>query len=253
MDRIEAMAKVRKLMAMTEARGCTEAEAKTAAGLAAKIMMEYAIESAALDLESAAPVERGPIEIWDDPLDATGGRTEAWKSRLALSIAHQMGCEIVKNGDALKIVGRPDAVQGVRYVYAYCAREVARLTVARAYGNGRVWVRSYRLGLIDAIREAMKAEQNAAKTEAMDKATQRAALGDSNALVLVSRAITLASSQYAETRGFLQGHGYRYRTSYTSARNDASARDRGRSDGAGIYRGSAGGSRQLGRETRRLT
>ena len=215
MNRIDAMAKVKKLMAMTTERGCTEDEAKTAAGLAAKIMMEHAIEAAALEIEHGEKVEQGPCEIWDDPLDTTGGRTEKWRQRLACAIAHQMGCEILSYRDgALKNVGRPDAVQGVRYVYAYCAREVARLTVARAYGNGRLWVRSYRLGLIDAIRAAMKREQEAAASEAREHARQSA---NANALVLVQQAITLASvaTAYGETKGFLQSKGFRYRSTST--------------------------------------
>lgn len=248
MNRNEAMGKVKKLLAMTTERGCTEDEAKTAAGMAAKIMMEHAIEAAALELDGAQAEPESKIGLWDDPLDVDAN---IWKRRLAVAVARQMGCEIINYSGKLKIAGRADTVQGVRYVYAYCAREIDRLARENGTGNGRAWINAYRAGLIDAIRTAMRSEQQAAVNEAKEHARQSA---NANALVLVQKAITLASatSGYNSTKAFLQTQGFRYRSSGGSSygSSDRSARERGREDGAGIYRG--GNSRQIGKETRKL-
>jgi len=251
MDRNEALGKVRKLLAMRTDRGCTEAEASAAAGMAAKIMMAHSIEAASLDIESAQPTDQGPIEIWDDPLDTTGGAKEKWRSRLAVAIARQFGCEILKKGAGLTIIGRPDNVQVVRYVYAYAAREVSRLTISKAYGNGRIWVRSYRLGLIDAIRESIKAEHESARREATEKARTSQ---NQNALVLVSQAIARTSPQtaYLDTKAFLRSQGFVYHSG-RSERSDGTARDAGRRDGAGIYSGSGQSAGQIGTTRRQLT
>lgn len=249
MNRNEAMSKVKKLLAMTTERGCTEDEAKTAAAMAARIMQEHAIEAAGLELESAVTEPEAPMGLWDDPLDST---PNVWKVRLALAVSQQMGCETINYRSHLKIAGRADNVQAVRYIYAYCAREVERLTRENAMGNGRAYVNAYRAGLIDAIRTAMRKEQESVRREAEERARQSA---NPNALVLVKNAIALAtpSAHYDSTKTFLIGKGFRYRSgpgsSYGSS--DRSARGRGRSDGAGIYRG-GGSSKQIGRETRKL-
>lgn len=243
-NRDEALSKVRKLMAMTTDRGCTEAEAAAAAGLAAKIMMAHDIEAAQIELEDSKPVDRGPIEIWDDPLDTTGGRLEKWKSRLAVAIAHRFGCEITHNYQGgLKIIGRAQNVQTVRYIYAYAAREIARLTHEKARGNGRVWVRNYRLGLIDAVRDAIMKEQESARREALEAARRST---NANALVLVQSALTKTDPvhEYNNVKSFLRSKGYRYTSTHSSAQSDYSAREAGRRDGANIYRG-GGAARQL--------
>lgn len=249
MGRDDAILKLKKLMNMTTERGCTEAEATAAAGLAAKIMMAHDIEASALEIEGAEKPADSPHEIWDDPLDTRGGRLDKWKLRLATVVAHSFGCEVFRRGDSIAIAGKAEHVQVARYVYAYTAREVARLTNERAMGNGRVWVRSYRLGLIDAIRDAIRNEQRAAQEEA------RRMAASATALVRVNTAIakTDPAFLYRDTVSFMRKNGFKYTNTRSYSHSDHDARSRGRADGAGIYRGSGGGARQVGAGRKQLT
>lgn len=242
MTTTEALAKVHKLLRMTEARGCTEAEARQAAMMAQKLMMAHRLESVDLSgPESAAPAPDQPVREWEQPLDS--GRTrQTWRGRLALYVSEANGCSVYWSGSCLKIIGTADNATAARYVYEFAAREIDRMA-KRYAGNGRTWLNNWRLGAVDGVRDSLR--------EAREAARQERAASTGTALVVVDRALAVIDHEAKRARAFMYANvkGMR-RTGTTGARYDASARQTGQRDGRTINTG--GGGARLGAGARLL-
>lgn len=90
----KAIDKVRKLLAVANDKGATEAEAMTAALMAQKLMAKYDIDI--LDVEEKKTAE----EIGEEVVDTTlkGHFSTKWKTQLATTIARNFRCKVYTNG-----------------------------------------------------------------------------------------------------------------------------------------------------------
>ncbi len=224
----EALSKVRKLLRMTEDRGCTEAEAKQAAMMAQRIMLAHRIESIEAEAEGAAPAPDQPVEAWADPLDQQKQKT-AWRGRLALEICRACGCAVFWSGAALRIVGTADNATAARYLYAFCSREIDRMAKQHA-GNGRVWINNWRIGAAQGVGESLREANEAARREA---APGTALVLVDSALALIRRDRDRADNHMRYTMG-IRGK-VRHGGSY-----DSGAREAGKRDGRSINVNSKG-------------
>lgn len=235
----EALKRVRKLLAL--AQSDNEYEAALALGRANALMERHRIEAAALD---DSPEADEPVEVWDDPLDEKARAT--WKWRLAHNLAKANGCALYVNKGAIIITGRASNVKTVRYLYRYCIRSIDSLARVKGKGNGRTWMNNYRIGCVEAIGAAIKAERDAERAK-----LREATAGDSMALVRIDNAIARVDSEVKSADHFMRSKIRLVSGRGSSFRHDGSGRAAGRSDGAGIYgsgsRGAVGaGTRRIG-------
>ena len=86
-DRESAIEKIRKLLAMTERAGCTQAEAVQAALMAQKLIVEHGVKEGELEDEA----ELGSVE---SVVSALRERTPAWGWSLASTVAGAFRCKL---------------------------------------------------------------------------------------------------------------------------------------------------------------
>lgn len=230
----EALEKVRKLLRMTEARGCTEAEARQAAMMAQRLMIAHKLDALDLSSPEAAPAAAPqPVHDWADPLDSLKTR-QTWRGRLALYVAEANGCAVYWAGSTLKIVGTADNATAARYVYGFASREIDRM--ARRYsGNGRTWLNNWRIGATEGVRDSLR--------EAREAARQERAASTGCALVVVDRALAVIDAEHKRAVAHLYANTPNLRRgSATRTRYDSGARATGQRDGRTINT-NAGGAR----------
>jgi hypothetical protein len=220
-------------------------EAASAVAMAARLMEKHAITSAALEFEKPEAEPAEEVQNFNEPF---GGRS-TWHYRLAVVLAKGNGCFIYGSGGALKITGRPSGAETVRYLFAYCTSEIDRITRANTRGEGRTYSNNYRLGMVDTIGKAIKAEREAVRGEMRREAHTS---GGDSALVVVDNAIAVIDEQEKEADRYAHKSLRLSSGGSSSYRGNASARGAGQAAGAGVYPGGAGGrvgsgARQLGR------
>ena len=149
--------KVRKLLNMTEDKGCSVAEAASAAALAQKLLSEHRLSVA--DLGEAPGMEE---KIHNDSFLYEGERIVHWKSDLASTICNVNGCKMYysnrygtrasgRYGNLLRyqIIGRDSDIAVVTYFFNYLTAEIDRLAnqaQRNGQGRGKTWSNSFKHG-----------------------------------------------------------------------------------------------------------
>ena len=240
--------KIKALLAKEGAAGTTPAEVAVSIALAMRLMEREGITRAMLEMEGVSTDE--PVEladIFDAPLDGELGKSLiTWKLRLGSVLAHSRGCYNWVRGGAIQLAGRPSDVDAVRYLYAYCAKEISRIAKAHGRGNGKTWNNNFKLGCVDAISQAIENEKHAERAQQREAAAKTA-----GALVLVNNAIAKIDKRVSEAKAVAEtklkfgkgrpGHSYA---------GDQGARAAGRAAGSSIYpskRPAIGGTRMIGK------
>ena len=239
------LARVKKLLTLAEG-GANVNESAAALAAAQRLMTEHAIEQAMLDTASDNPEGEEQVVSFNDPDDALtkGRKYVAWKGRLAMALCEANGCHVWKHGGYLQLVGRPTEVATVRYLFAFCEREITRLVAAQGRGHGRTWYNNYRIGCVEAIHSALLIERNLLQAQLREGATGMSLVVVNDAIAKVDRR-SLDAARFAKKK-----HGLRQGRS-SKSRYNSNARERGRRDGAtinlGAGKGLGSGSRnQLG-------
>lgn len=233
--RDDVLRRVRALLAKEGAEGTTPEEVAASLALAQRLLEREGLtrESLALGGSADAEPEEDMVKC-PDPLEGTGGKLAVWKNYLGVILTKENGCAGYRGPDGLILIGRPSDIQVIRYLFAYCAREIDRLAKAYCKGCGATYANNFRLGCVDAIAKAIKTQKDA------ERAAQRAVVTGS-ALLVLDRAI-IAMDQRAKDADAFMRTGVRLRTrTAASVRGDAGARAAGRAAGASIYPGGAPG------------
>jgi len=236
------MSKIRALLAKEGAEGTTPQEVATALALAQRLLEREGLTRESLAVESHAE-ETEEIIKSDDPLFEAGAKI-TWKGSLAYSLAKENGVATCWRGTKIMMVGKPSNILVVRYLFAYCEREIQRITARHSRGLGKTWANNFRLGCVEAIRESIRAEKEA------ERAAQRAAASGS-ALVVLNQAIARMDQQFSDAYAFLRS-GTRLRSVSVNVRTDSSARAAGRVAGASIYPGNGQRAPRIGAGTLRI-
>lgn len=188
MDTIEDVtARIAKLLKLAE-RSSSPEEAATAAAKAADLMTRYEIERDSV--ETTVPTAEEPIESTDDaPLDQMKKYMIGWKLRLADIVARHRKCKMtyVRCLGEINLIGRRNEIQTVRYLYAYLVSEIERITKERASGRGKAYANSFRLGMVDTIRDTLEISEYALIREMKREA--EASVNSDRALVRVNAAL----------------------------------------------------------------
>jgi hypothetical protein len=169
--------KIVKLRALAQSDNLNEANAAAAA--AAKLIAEYRIAEADLDIGQECQEK---AERHSDPLCTFGQRITYWRGHLAHGIAKIHGCSTIYNsrrnpfGDYEQIVeifGRKSDVDTVRYLFAWLVAEITRLCERHGKGQGKAWRTSYCTGAVAGVLEAMRGAETTARVSASSTAIVR--------------------------------------------------------------------------------
>ncbi|MBW2560015.1 MAG: DUF2786 domain-containing protein [Deltaproteobacteria bacterium] len=239
----DILRKIRGLLKLGESDNPNEAA--SAVAMAARLMERHAITETAVELSEADPATAEEIKSFEEPLGASG----SWRSRLALALAKANGCSTWRTGNQLRLIGRPSGAEKVRYLFSYCSKEIDRITRKNTRGEGRTYANNYRIGMVDAIAEAIIKEREGVRAEMRTEAQERG----SSALVVVNNAIAVIDRGHEDSRAFGRRKLGLVRGGGSRSRYDPNARGEGKAAGAGVYPGGASGGgigsgrRQLGR------
>jgi hypothetical protein len=166
--------KVRKLLALAgDASNAHEAAA--ASGLANKLIDEYRLSEA--DLEVSDEGHSEPIEE-DDGYIYESGKVTEWKKMLVRVLAHHYGCahwnDTSYSGgrkvSRYKLVGKRSDIGLTRFMFTWLSAECSRLSQLEAKGMGRVFIASYCTGFVAGIAEQL----SASRVKAQEHATSAA-------------------------------------------------------------------------------
>jgi hypothetical protein len=243
MTEANIISKVQKLLRLSTSSNAHEAA--LAAAKAQELIDQHNLQSALLELESAAPrngLDDEPIEKFeaDRALDRPV-RLDRWRAYLAQVVGKANGCSIYLSGGAIALVGRPSDAETVRYLYAYLAREVERLTTEQGKGCGKTWRNNFRNGVVDTI--ARKLDEQHAKFER----EARASVADNSmALVRVNQALATVEAKRTSVETWVKTN-MKLRSTRSSSTLDRGARASGRAAGESISVGGAAGARGLSR------
>lgn len=173
----EALAKVRKLLALGESDN--EHEAALAVARAQAIMEEHDIAEADVDGGGAEDeITEAVFGIPGSHRSGELGKKSTWQGELSYVIAKAHGCAAIwrlRRGSArLVIAGRPRDVAVAIEIKDFCHREIDRLTAKYSNGKGRSWGVSFRMGCVEAIRAAINEEREALHERMRDQVSETA-------------------------------------------------------------------------------
>jgi hypothetical protein len=213
-DRSRVLERLRRLRALSTSSN--EHEAAAAAAAAERLLQEHEIAEAEIEGAGSVPVEGARREAL--------GRVPAqlWIATLGHNLAQLHSCAVwrtgaVPNGFFLHIVGRPDDVATVRYLFAWLLSEITRLAESLGAGRGLRWRNAFRHGATSGVLAAMRDARHEARR------------------VASSTALAVLDDRLAEARKLLpplkQGRAPRI--------GDGDAFRRGREEGAKLHTGRA--------------
>lgn len=222
------IAKVRKLMALTDSPN--EHEAALAASRVTELLARHSIDRATVEASAGEEAGDGSDRLIREETPLDDRRTPGWRRSLASALGAGFGVYVLTwKGRAPRFewFGHVAAVQTARYLYQTLAREIERLAVLNARGQGRAYSNAYRAGIVSTVRARLVA----AREEAIRAAGRSGA--SSTALVLV-RDESKAAEAFA--RGEVQG----IRNVRPSPLSSRSGWEHGRDDGRNVDLGDAG-------------
>lgn len=242
----EALDRLRKLLALGESDNVNESAQAIARAQA--LMERFQITETLIAQDAVNPEPEEPLRVWEEPIDRAQYMA-SWKSNLTWALCKPNGLYWFHRSGNIHVVGRASDAETVRYLFGYCAKEIDRLTKREAYGKGHQYCFSFRMGCVDAIREAIKNEQFRVREE------MRGAVPDERALIKLDNALATSDERHALAVAFARSKasGLHLRSGGTSSfRNDASGHAHGQQAGRGIYPGRSRRGGRLGSSTRSL-
>ena len=185
--------RVRKLLAKAEDEGCTPAEAEGLTAKAAELMARYGIDRALL---GALHPET------DRPADRRFGFERPWadvKAHLLAAVATALRCQCVQTqtaeGSRLHVFGYSSDLERAEILYTsllvQMARALTREPVPAAGNSAKAWRRSWMLGYCSAVVARIRVAEESAVASASPAGDDATSGGQSAALVLADRSLTV--------------------------------------------------------------
>jgi hypothetical protein len=204
----EVISKVKKLYALAEAN-TSDNEAAVAIAAAEKLLQQYRLSRADVEVHSDSEVERPTEDV--EPIETYPSRIPVWQKVLVGALASHYGCVIYyfrsSTQTAIRVVGCPSDVRLFRLQYTRVKAQIDRLTMKNGLGKGRSYCDSYRKGLVVVVHERLRATREevreAAASTALVKLDERASLA---AKTLFDTYSNLRSSRPAPMRYYVDGY-----------------------------------------------
>jgi Protein of unknown function (DUF2786) len=235
----EAVSKAVRLLKLSQSSDFPH-EAANAAARAQEIIDRYKLAglSAESDIPGAAREPEEEIRQFEDPLEVGEGKNlSRWRVTLASTLARANQSRIYTVGTAIKIVGRPSDAETIRYMYQYLVNEVERLTRVHAKGNGKTWANNFRLGIVDEIRDRLKAQR---EETIKNLKTEMQGSVPGSAVVRVDQALAKMEHRGEDVEEWMDKN-MSLRKTYARIRSDYGAREAGRQAGKSIQLGGGKG------------
>ena len=185
--------RVRKLLAKAEDEGCSPAEAEALTAKAAELMARYGIDRAllgALRPETDRPADR---------VFTLGNPWGDVKRHLLAGLATALRCQCVQvrsaEGTRLHVFGYASDLERAEILYTsllvQMARALAREPVPAAGNSAKAWRRSWMLGYCSAVVARIRVAEESAVASASPAGDDATSDGQSAALVLADRSLTV--------------------------------------------------------------
>lgn len=198
----KVLERIRKLLALSN-NNDSPAESALAAAQAAALMEKHSIAEADVDGGGDEDVVEDTFGIPGSHRSGDLKQKSTWQGELACVVAEAFGCAAIwrlNRGVArLVIAGRKQDVAAAIAAKDFCHREIDRLTAKHTQGRGRKWGVSFRVGCVDAIRDAVAIERAALREE------MRGTVSDS-ALVVVDDRAAAALESFGKVRKSRTNH-----------------------------------------------
>jgi hypothetical protein len=203
----EVISKVKKLYALAEAN-TSENEAAVAIAAAEKLLQQYRLSRADVDVHSEPDLEAPAEDV--EPIETYASRIPVWQQVLVGSLAGHYGCVTYQSRSskqtAIRVVGCPSDVRLFRLQYTRVKAQIDRLTMKNGLGKGRSYCDSYRKGLVVVVHERLCATRTevrqAAASTALVKLDERESLA---AKTLFDTHANLRTSRPAPMRVYADG------------------------------------------------
>ena len=194
MTREVVMDKIRKLLKLGESPN--EHESALAIGKAQALMEEHRIEAAMLEVPEEEDEE---VREWEEPLHTNSAY---WQGSLSVILADANGCFVWRSRKGTIVVGKASNANAVRYLLGYCVREINRLARIKGSGNGRTWTNNYRIGCVQGISAAIKAERDEVRADIRRKYAEAKKIPNDRALVTVEQALVKVDAEAKSSERF---------------------------------------------------
>ena len=189
MTRARIVDTVRKLLALANHNPSVE-EASNAAARAQHLMTKHAITQAMLDAEDPSrKVEVVGVELLHTH---SAKNMPQWKRVLGRVMAEVNQCHVFKHGNALRIIGVPSDIEGVRMLFPYVVQEIEHLADAESAicgSPGRVWKNNFRMGATYAVCERLEKAHKAERSHMRYEANLNDSMGSGAPLAVVDTAL----------------------------------------------------------------
>lgn len=243
MELDKAADKVRKLLRLAQSPNVHEAGAAAAAAQA--LMLKHALTRAALEIETPPGVTDPASGLYDTQAVQDGSlhvfrkaRNEIWISVLAAELGQHNSCvsytsrNRVTKTFTLEVVGRPDDVGSVRYLFAYLTKEISRLADVLGKGKGKVWRNSFKRGATQAVANQLREMRRTTLDE-----LRRQAVG-SQALMKLKGALARRDEEERRARNWVEKtHNMKPPAAHRPTQMDPEAYSAGVNAGLKLYLG----------------
>jgi hypothetical protein len=152
MERETLISKIQKLMAKATNQATTPEESAIFMKKIEELKLQHNLEDCELN------TKQDEVFTDEDSLDDT---TRTWKQSLGNLISKTNGCYVYKSSSSgrMVITGTKQDIAVTRLMYSYCVNEIERLTKKLAYGKGKRFVNSFKMGAVSGIGNAIAAEK----------------------------------------------------------------------------------------------
>lgn len=172
MDKGKIIERIRKLLALSKDKGASEDEAKTAAGMARRLMNKYDLSLSEIDIKkSDVIISEVATESW---------YPRFWTTTLATAVGQAFDCKSFRRGPVFMFFGLEADTQVASYLFIYLYRTILDLLdkkrkhirrerklnkrLNRLYspvplGDMRRYMRSYAQGIVLALHIRMQEER----------------------------------------------------------------------------------------------
>lgn len=159
------LSRIKKLSALTEARGATPAEAAAAAAKVQSLLFEHNLTMASVDAHATAP----PPEGFKKTMYTLKASNIGWQRTLLYVIARYNFCSAITHPQTtqMSLIGKPSNVEVVIYLYEHVYREIHSMGLAHrklALSNKGMQYTSFCMGAVATIRQRLKDQQRTNET-----------------------------------------------------------------------------------------
>lgn len=146
--------KVKKLLSLHN-NNTNLNEASNAYKVAQKLLAEHRLSMA--DVHNASTEEE--IKEWRGQPLYQGKRRINWRSKLAIAVCRNNGCDAIFYGGEIRVVGRKSDFEIVSWLYDSIANQIEAMAKTSCCGMGKGYSNDFKLGAVSRVSERLEDAQ----------------------------------------------------------------------------------------------